>query len=227
MWLTRKDDSNISARFIFIIVGSLAIVLPSMLLNLSMQRNFDTGFMLMLEEQHAFFRYRSAENDYLIKGNTDPTITDQLSALTTRTGQLISVINNVEARMVSESGGQSGPEAEETQRVSGSVEVSNILFNELKGPFDLAVYGNHLLPGTGTREMLDNALLGYADFLNGMEPAAGLSREAMLLQPSVWFPEPDQSDRDISLISSIHLLELMKNTVLTVEARAIKAIIEN
>ena len=227
MLLTWKDERNISGRFIFMIVGSLAIVVPSMLLNLSMQRNFEAGFMVMLEEQHALFRYRSAENSYLIKSNTDSTVTEQLSDLSTRTGQLIAVINDVEARMVSESGGKTGPEAEQTHRVTGSGVESNILFNELKGPFDLAVYGKNLLPGTGPRKMLDDALLGYADFLKGMEPAAELTREAMLLQPSAWFPENDQSDRDISLISSIHLLELMKNTVLTVEARAIKAIIEN
>jgi len=227
MWLTWKDDRNVSARFIFIIVGSLAIVVPSMLLNLSMQRNFDAGFLMMQTEQQSFFRYRSAENIALIKSNSDTAKTELLAALDSRTGQLISVINDAEARMISESEGEPGNPVELTYQVVQTSAGSEIRFDRLRRPFDPAAYGNHLLPGTGTRDMLDKALTDYAEYILQLETNADMSREALLLEPSAWLPVTDQPDRVVSMMSALHLLELMKNAVLTVEAMTINAVTAN
>jgi len=50
---------------------------------------------------------------------------------------------------------------------------------------------------------------------------------SLLLEPESWFPDSDETDERVSLVSSLHLLELMKNAVLTVENMALKAVIEN
>ncbi len=227
MRLTWKDDRNVSARFIFIIVGSLAIATPSMLLNLSLQRNFDAGFLMMQTEQQSLFRYRSAENIALIKSNSDTAKTELLAALDSRTGQLISVINDAEARMISESEGEPGNPVELTYQVAQTSAGSGIRFDRLRRPFDPAAYGNHLLPGTGTRDMLDKALTDYAEYILQLETTPDLSGVTLLLEPSAWFPATDRPDHPVTLMSGLHLLELMKNTVLTVEVKAIKALTAN
>ena len=50
---------------------------------------------------------------------------------------------------------------------------------------------------------------------------------SLLLEPASWFPESDEPEERVSLVSSLHLLELMKNAILTVENRALKAVIAN
>jgi len=49
----------------------------------------------------------------------------------------------------------------------------------------------------------------------------------LLLEPSAWLPVTDQPDRVVSMMSALHLLELMKNAVLTVEAMTINAVTAN
>lgn len=227
VWLTWKEESSVSARFIFIIVGSLAIVIPSMLLNLSMQRNFDAGFRVMQAEQQAFFRYRSAQNLSIINGNTDMAKSALLLTIDGRTRQLISVINDVEARMISEAEGEPGKPAGLTYQVTKTDAGSEIQFDKLRQPFLPATYRDNLLPGTASRDQLDRAMLDYAAYIMELGTVTGLSRDAMLLEPSEWFPVMDNPDHEGSLMSALHLLALMKNTVLTVESRALKAAIGN
>jgi hypothetical protein len=227
MRMTWKDESNVSAKFIFIIVGALALVIPSMLLNLSMQRNFDRGFSVMLDGQQAMFRYRSAENISLIGSNTEPQKEQLLSEIDARTGRLISVINLIEEKMITESEGMPGVPAGLTDQGSKPGYTIEIRIDALARPFSTAPYDDHLLPGTDSRVMLDNALRDYTAFLLTLDTPAGLSGEAQLLDPAEWFSPSGTTDTRHPLTTALHLLELMKNAVLVAEANAIRAILEN
>jgi len=79
-----------------------------MLLNLSMQRNFDSGFTLMLSEQQALFRYRLAENRLLLESDADSARTMLLSEIDHRTMDLISTIVQIEESMITEAVGEPG-----------------------------------------------------------------------------------------------------------------------
>jgi hypothetical protein len=48
-WMKWKDQKYIRPEFIFLIAGSLSIVLPAALLNLNLQRSFDEGFFSNLK----------------------------------------------------------------------------------------------------------------------------------------------------------------------------------
>lgn len=227
MWLTWKDDRNVSARFIFIIVGSLAIVIPSMLLNLSMQRNFDQGFRLMLSEQQALFRYRLAENRLMLDSNADTTRIGLLSEIDHRTMDLISTIVQMEESMISEAVGEPGTSVSQADNVTKKESGGEIQLIAMIQPFNKQPLSNYLLPGTQSRIRLDHALKDYSGFIMQLETGSDLSNLSLLLEPESWFPDSDETEERFSLVSSLHLLELMKNTVLTVETRALKAVIEN
>lgn len=227
MWLTWKDDRNVSARFIFIIVGSLAIVVPSMLLNLSMQRNFDQGFKLMLSEQQSLFRYRLAENRLLLTGNSDTTKNRLLSEIDHRTMNLISTIVQLEESMITEAVGEPGKPVSQANRVINKESGGEIQLVAMIQPFHTAQFSNHFIPGTQTRVSLDNALKDYSGFIMELEADTVHRSMSLLLDPEAWFPVGNEPEERFSLVSSLHLLELMKNTILMVETRALKAVIEN
>lgn len=227
MWLTWKDDRNVSAKFIFIIVGSLAIATPSMLLNLSMQQNFDSGFTLMLSEQQALFRYRMAENRLMLERNADSARTRLLSEIDHRTMDLISAIVEIEDSMISEAAGEPGTSTSQAKHVLSKETGGEIHLIAMIQPLNTAPLSNHFLPGTPSRIRLDQALKDYSGFIMQLESDSDRSYLSPLLEPESWFPHSDEPEEMLSLVSSLHLLELMKNTILTVEARALKAVIEN
>jgi hypothetical protein len=227
MWLTWKDERNVSAKFIFIIVGSLAIVVPSMLLNLSMQRNFDAGFRLMLSEQQALFRYRLAENRHILDSNADTARTRLLSEINDRTMDLISTIVQLEESMISEAVGEPDTQVSRANHVIKKENGGEIQLVAMIQPFNNEPFSNHFLPGTQSRISLDRALKYYSGFISQLETGTDRSSLFLLLEPESWFPDSEEPEERTSLVSSLHLLELMKNTVLTVETRALLAVMEN
>jgi hypothetical protein len=227
MWLTWKDDRNVSARFIFIIVGSLAIVIPSMLLNLSIQRDFNSGFKLMLSEQQALFRYKLAENRLLLDSNSDTARIRLLSEINHRTMDLISAIVQLEESMISEAVGEPGTPVSRASQVTKNESGDEIQLVAMIQPLNNAIFSNYFLPGTQTRVSLDSALKDYSGFIMELEADTVRRSMSLLLDPEAWFPVGNEPEERFSLVSSLHLLELMKNTILSVETRALKAVIEN
>ena len=58
-WLTWKDDSHISASFIFIIIGSLLIIVPGALINLNLRNMYNEGYYPHLEQEERLYEVRS------------------------------------------------------------------------------------------------------------------------------------------------------------------------
>ena len=84
-WITWKDEKNVSATFIFAVAGSLALVIPGLLLNLSLQRNYETGYYIHQEEQQTLFGYKFRENLSVINDCTDTLVLPVLADINTRT----------------------------------------------------------------------------------------------------------------------------------------------
>ncbi|MCK7536610.1 MAG: hypothetical protein MZV63_39310 [Marinilabiliales bacterium] len=81
------------------VVGSLALVIPALLLNLSLQRNYETGYYIHQEEQQALFGYKFRENLSVINDCTDTVVSPVLADINTRTNMLLKVINDAEAEI--------------------------------------------------------------------------------------------------------------------------------
>jgi hypothetical protein len=189
-WITWKDDKNVSAKFIVMVAGSLALVLPGVLINLTLQRNFDAGYYSHQNGQKALFEYKNTQNQSFISNRIDSVKSPVLAEINGKTNDLLKFINDTEATMAA---GKSGVR-------------------------------EFLSDGTGARTELNTALKEYSDYLAGLTPGSDFGKYAMLLDPSAYLPEFNPEKDRISLMTGQHMLELMKNGVLTAESYALSVV---
>ena len=191
-WITWKDDKNVSAKFIVMVAGSLALVLPGVLINLTLQRNFDAGYYSHQKGQKALFEYKNIQNQSFISNCQDSVASPVLAEINDKTNYLLKLINDTEAK-VSE------------------------------GKSDMKEF---LSDGSGSRTELNTALKEYSDYLSGLTAGSDFGKYAMLLDPSSYLPEFNPETDRVSLMTGLHMLELMKNGILTAESYALSVVAE-
>ncbi len=225
-WLTWREEKNVSAKFIFIVAGMIVLMLPVLMLNLSLQRNFEAGYYKHHEEQQALFDYRFRSNQSFISHCTDSSAVPILKELNNRTSELISVINNTEARLIAEAEGIPGAPAVLTNQITETETGPVIQLKKLYHPFRTVSFSNFLTKDSDLRNELTTALKKYSDYLSGQLPADKFEMYGKLLEPSVYLPEINPETDRVTLITGLHMLELMKNGILAAESYAIEMISE-
>jgi hypothetical protein len=223
--LTWKDEANIKAGFLFMVIGSLAIVAPSSLISMNMQRNYEAGYYMNLQEQQAMFRALSGENNSFVKACSDTIALENLNQLVLKTKEFINVIDGIEAGMIAESEGEPGVPAGVSRQIIMTENGAEIQFNQLKRPFNPMPFDDFLKNGTSSRKELDKKISDYCTFIGGLSPAGELNEFIKLLDPSVFFPCSDSEEQRISLMSALHMTALLKNSVLAVESQALKTVV--
>jgi hypothetical protein len=102
-----KNESFVRAEFIYIVVGSLAILIPAALTVTNVQARFDAGYYLSIERETAQYEYLVGTNAILVTGSGDSLTTVRLQELHSMTEKVISVIAGAESEMTALSeGGQ-------------------------------------------------------------------------------------------------------------------------
>jgi len=221
-WLTWKNDKNVSARFIFMVIGSLTVMIPSALINMNLRRDYDRGFFEHQQEQHAMYKYLLNNNRSFMSNCSDSAVSPVLLQISMKTNELLDVINGIEAGMIAESEG--GSPAAVSQQIVQTADGPEIQFGLLKSPFDPGPVRSFLIPGCDARTVLDDALKGYTDFMVGLTPGGDLRRNNELPDPSLILQNYVTEGRMTSLMSGLHSLELLKNCILTVESKAFSAV---
>ena len=202
-WYTRltwKDDNHVSAGFIFMIVGSLAIVIPSLLISLNLQRNYEGGWFLLRGQQQALIDYQSAASRTSVNSYPDTVISPVLASVSAETDKLIKVIEGIEADMKAVAGEDS---------------------------FSTTPFQRFLREGTDTRTRLNEALEEYSDFLSDLKPESSGMITSELLDPAAWFPPDGPETERISLMTGLHMLDLLKSGILAAESYSISAVVQN
>jgi hypothetical protein len=189
-WITWKNDKNVSAKFIVMVTGSLALVIPGVILNLNLQRNYDAGYYSHQKEQKALFEYKIIQSQSLISNCKDSVASPVLAEINGKTNDLLKFINDTEAKMT-------------------------------EGKYGVREF---LSDGSGSRTELNTALREYSDYLSGLTPGSDFGKYAMLLDPSSYLPEFNPEKDRVSLLTGQHMLELMKNGVLTAESYALSVV---
>ncbi len=225
-WLTWRKESNVTAKFIFMVTGMIVLMLPVLMLNLSLQRTFEAGYYIHHEEQQALFDYRFRSNQSFINHCNDSSALPILKELNNRTSELISVINNTEAKLIAETEGKPGVPAVLTNQIAVTETGPAIQFNTLNHPFQTVPFSNFLMKDSGLRNEIATAMKKYSDYLSGQLPSDKFEMYGKLLEPSVYLPEINSETDRVSLITGLHMLELMKNGILTAESYAIAMISE-
>ncbi len=198
--LTWKDDDHVSSRFIYMVVGAFAIVIPSLLISLNIQRNYEGGYFIMQKAQQEIYDYKLAETQAMISNCTDTLVKPVLAQINSNTTRLLEVIDGVGKKMTDASEGDS--------------------FNT--GPFS-----DYLAEGRPARIELNDALKEYSGYLSKLFPEENAMHFEGLLDPSAYLPETDSGPERISVMAVIHMLELMKDGILTAESLALSAAAKN
>jgi hypothetical protein len=197
-WYTRitwRDDKYVSTSFIYMIIGTLAIVVPSLLVSLNVQNNYEGGYYMIGGQQQALYDYQSAKNRSVISSNANTVTSPVLTSIHSGTENLVRVIEGIEAGM-----------------------------NVGSGPFSLTPYNTFLQEGTASRKELNKALQEYSSDLSALMPDNYTERIEALLDPSAYFPAAAPENERISLMSGLHMLKLLKNGILTAESLALSAV---
>ena len=222
-----KEDNNVSAKFIVMVAGSIALVLPGVLLNLSLQRNYDAGYYSQQKEQLALYKYKLTQNQDFIINCKDSIASPVLVGINEKTNDLMKFINDTEAKMIAIAEGKPGVPAVLTYQIKGTGSGPEIQFNLLRAPFHNVPFREFLSDGSGYRTELNTALKDYSDYLSGLTPGSDFAKYAKLLDPSTYLPEFNPETDRISLMTGLHMLELMKNGILTAESHALSVVVNH
>ena len=185
-WLTWKDEKYVNSRFLFLIIGSLAILISGALVNLSMQHSYEDGFYPQLEQQQLMYKYLYRNNNSLAAGNHDSLSYPGIEQLHSRTTGLLSLISSIEVKMVQESEGKPGVPAVADNQISQSEYGPEINYRLLSNPFPLAPVNDFLMPGSQQRQELDKALTDYLDYISDLTPDNELKESVELIRTSAY-----------------------------------------
>ncbi|MFN2337118.1 MAG: hypothetical protein ABR560_09125, partial [Bacteroidales bacterium] len=202
-WYTRltwKDDDHVSSGFIFMVVGALAIVIPSLLVSLNHQKNYEAGYFVMQNAQQEMNDYKLGENKAMISNCTDTLVKPVLAQINSKTTRLLDFIDGVGKKMSDASEGDS---------------------------FHTGPFTGYLTKGSPTRIELNNALIEYSGYLSELFPEGKTTHTDGLLDPSAYMPESAAGTDRISLMAALHMLDLMKDGILTAESLAFSAAAKN
>lgn len=222
-WLTWKEESHISPKFLYMVIGSLLIIVPGALVNLNLQRSYESGFYPHQDQQMAIHNYLYRNNNSLMSRYQASISYSQMEQVHSRTAELLNFICNIQLKMIQESEGKPGKPAVSEAQVKQTETGPEIQYRLLSKPFHPGPVRDFLLPGCSTRADLDAVVKDYMGFISDLKSGDDLQKYVNLLDASKYLPAESSEEWGISLMSGLHSLELMKNSVLTIESYVLTA----
>ena len=224
VWLTWREEKNITVKYLFMVITCLVVALPTTLLNMGVQQSYEAGFYTHQYQQEALHNYQRERNNAEALVYHFMVSDTEIRELHNRTNELLVIVNEMEAEMVRIAEGEPGrPEQNPRQLVSDGIS-SRIRYFNLSRPFHPSPYALVAAPGTEPRQKLDGAMEDYDEFLTGIAGSEHMPLVGPLLDYSSWFPSMRAGKDDIALLPALHGLTLLKNRILLSEIIAIKII---
>jgi len=221
-WLTWKEENIISPKFIYMIIGLFAIIIPGALINLNLQRNYEEGFYSHQAQQKALCTSLYKYNNSIMIMYHDSLYYPQMEQLHAKTVSLLTLIGDIQTKMVQESEGEPGKPAVSTDQISKTETGTEIQYNMLTKPFYRIPVRDFLIPGSSSREKLNSAVAEYTKYISELLPGKDLQKYTGLIEPSVYIPGTIPDRTTISLMSGLHSLELLKNNLLAIESNMLE-----
>jgi len=217
-WLTWKEESHISSMFIFMVIGFLLIVVPGAMVTLNLQHSYQAYYYPNNDQQNALYDYLFRNNSSLISRYSDSLNYPKMEQLHSKTTGILTIMSNIQEKMVQESEGQPGKPAVSAGQISQTKTGQEILFRELSRPFDPVPSKVFLLPGCSARNELNSSMAEYVSYMTSITPAEDLLKYKKMLDIETFLPVGNPGEGEMSLMSGLHSLEIMKNGLLTVES---------
>jgi gliding motility-associated GldL-like protein len=223
-WLTWREENSIKASFIFIIIGSLLIIVPGALINLNLQHTYESGFYFNMGQQDALYKSMSESTNSKLNLYRDSTGYKDMEELHSKTEVLLDLIFNIEEEMILQAEGQPGEPAVNTGQMKNSDAGAEIQYLQLSRPFHDSPARDHLSDGANSRMKLDNAIKEYTDYISTLSSESENVGILSLLKPHIYFPAEMGKNGNVSLIVALHSIALLKNSILLFEAEAMKTL---
>jgi hypothetical protein len=224
-WLTWKDEKDISASFIFIIIGSLLIIVPGALINLNLRNMYNDGYYPHLLKEERLYEVSLGINKSLLTQYHDSLCYKEMESLHSKTMDALACLESLETKMVRVSEGEPGKTSVNPQsetKPENRFEIRNIL---LASPFSKVPARELLKQGCSDRQELDNVLAGFMDYAASLTSEKDSGKFKGLLDPSVYLPGGTSDQVDLTLMSALHTMDILKNNVLAVESHTLTCIV--
>jgi uncharacterized protein with PQ loop repeat len=226
-WLTWRDERFVNSRYLFLIIGFLAIIIPGTMLNLNLQYAYEDGFYSHLEQQQVLFKSLYRNNNVLVSMFPDSVSSLKVKELHSRIMRALSQINDIQVKMIQESEGKPGAPAVAADKIKQDESGPEINYRSLSKPFHPSPVKDFLMPGSLSRQELDKVLMDNFDYMAGMELTKELKESIKLIQLSNLLPEENPDKNPVSMLSGLHTLELLKNCLLTLETNILTSAPKN
>ena len=223
-WITWRNDSYIKFRFIFIIIATLLIIFPGVLLNLSLQNSYERGYYPQMEQQQVMYQTLYANNESLLDQYRDSSGYQKMEQFHVKTTGLLILIGDMQTKMVAESEGKPGVPVLSPAQITQTDMGPEIKYGFLSNPFLPSPVFNFLMPGCKPREELISSMNEYKNYLSNLNSGIDVEKFKDLLDASLFLPGKITNADEVSLMSGLHSLQLLKNSVLTVESYILRSI---
>ncbi len=222
--MTWKDEKYITSTFLFMVIGALVINIPGTLINLKLQQSYEGNYYTHQEQQQALFSYLNKKNREFPGNYKDSSYYSTLEQLHKNTLSLLAVIGSIQVGMIKEAEEEAGKDAASVQDlISQSGGLTEIKYRYLSGGFNPFPVNGFPSPESKWYKETDAALKDYTSFISTVIPAEKLQKYSQLLSLPLKFRE----GKMISVITGMHSLELLKNSILVAEAGMLKDIVQN
>ncbi len=221
-WLSWKDERHINSKFLYMVIGTLALIVPGAMLNLNLQYMYEDGFYPHQEQQQAMYNYLYSNNNSLLSKSRDSLNYNEMEELHSKTTDILELISDIQLKMIQESEGIPGKPAISADKTVQTEAGNEIQYRLLTKPFHPAPVNDFLMPGCTSRREIENVLAEYANYISGLVKGPEIQDYKSLLAPETYLPGNDNEVSPISLMAGLHSLELLKNGLLTVESNILK-----
>ena len=216
-WINWKDEEHINPAFLFIIIGSVAIIMPAALITLNLQYSFESHFFPYTRQENTQYNYMFWRNSGFIQNYRDSATYMEMTRLHEGTMKLIGVISEAETKMVQESEGKPGNPAIAEDQIRNGDNSSEIIYRSLHNPFSTTTPRNFLMPGCETRKRIESASREYIAQISGINVRGDKDSFKLLVDPSGYLPDESKMGTPYSMMTGLHSLAVLKNNILTAE----------
>jgi hypothetical protein len=147
-----------------------------------------------------------------------------LEQLHLKTNGILDIISDIQGNMVQHSEEQLRKPSVSAHQKSQVKTGKEIYYGELSRPFDQAPAKVFLLKGCIARKQLDSSMTEFVSYLSSIIPGEDLLKYNQMLNTETLLPVGNPDNYKMSLMSALHSLEIMKNSLLTVESRVLNNI---
>jgi hypothetical protein len=198
VYLEWKDEKGVNARFIFMVIAVITFLVPSSLISLNLQQNYDDRFFVLARQGEEVLKDHKGANESFLKVYQDSLSFNKMVKVHESTSRVLQRIDAIKTRMMDISGDNH--------------------------PFDQGSTNALLMPGCESRSELENTLTEYVNEMNDYAgspsfiPAQNLSDILALLPVR-------QNDRNKnSLITSLHALNMAETGILMLELNVLECL---